>query len=223
MSRYERKFLIEGIHLSEIENCIYTNPGMFFEIYEDRFVNNIYLDTIELASFKDNLSGIMDRIKFRIRWYGDLHGLVRNPNLELKIKTGFVGDKNIYHLKPFEFKLGSCFNEILKNLLKSDIPNNIEQRLKFLMPVIVNRYRRKYFSSFDRKYRITVDTNQSFCGVSGNNIVSSKNNNTCDFNTILELKYNVQHETNARYITNHFPFRMTKSSKYVNAIINSYF
>ena len=45
MSRYERKFLIEGIHLSEIENCIYTNPGMFFEIYEDRFVNNIYLDT----------------------------------------------------------------------------------------------------------------------------------------------------------------------------------
>jgi hypothetical protein len=37
-------------------------------------------------------------------------------------------------------------------------------------------------------------------------------------NTILELKYSDKDDDEARYITNYFPFRMTKSSKYVSGI-----
>ena len=37
-------------------------------------------------------------------------------------------------------------------------------------------------------------------------------------NTVVELKYDPEAEEDARWVSSHFPFRMTKSSKYVNGI-----
>ena len=222
MARYERKFFIDGISSLEVENIVYANPGMFSEIYQTRSINNIYLDTIELASFNDNVSGVMNRKKFRIRWYGKLFGFIEKPNLEIKIKTGLVGSKKIYPLKPLELNTGFICNDIMQHLQDSNLSEDITKKLAFLRPVIMNKYSRKYFVSFDKKYRITVDINQSYCGVSGNSILS-KQKNTCDTNTILEMKYNIEHDNNASAITNFFPFRLTKSSKYVNAIANLYY
>ncbi len=36
-----------------------------------------------------------------------------------------------------------------------------------------------------------------------------------DFSVIMEVKYDEKYENNANYITDNFPFRLTKSSKYV--------
>ena len=41
-------------------------------------------------------------------------------------------------------------------------------------------------------------------------------------NLVLELKYNQEYDSFAEKITNAFPFRMTKSSKYVAAIDQLY-
>ena len=38
--------------------------------------------------------------------------------------------------------------------------------------------------------------------------------------TILELKYSIDNDDHAQIITNHFPFRLTKNSKYEVGIDN---
>ncbi|SVD50132.1 uncharacterized protein METZ01_LOCUS402986 [marine metagenome] len=52
--------------------------------YPDRYINTIYLDNPDYESVRDNLTGISDRFKTRIRWY-DGDPIVK---LEKKIRKG---------------------------------------------------------------------------------------------------------------------------------------
>ena len=81
----------------------------------------------------------------------------------------------------------------------------------------MNRYMRKYFLSFDKKYRITIDFNQAFYRLSNNTLLRKHVDQN---NVILELKYDSHNDDDARYITNNFPFRLSKNSKYVNGVHN---
>ena len=82
---------------------------------------------------------------------------------------------------------------------------------------LLNRYSRRYYQSSDNNYRITIDNEQSFYSI-------NKENNFflhsyTDYDTvILELKYKKDFDEFARHLTSKFPFRMTKSSKYVSGI-----
>ena len=67
--RYETKFSVLDLNHNEIENIIKSHPAIFNEIYFTRNVNNIYFDTVDFSSFIDNIEGVRDRKKVRIRWY----------------------------------------------------------------------------------------------------------------------------------------------------------
>ena len=82
--RYETKFSVIDLNRNEIENIIKSHPAIFHEIYFTRNVNNIYFDTVDFSSYIDNIEGVRDRKKVRIRWYGDLLGECNNPILEIK-------------------------------------------------------------------------------------------------------------------------------------------
>ena len=99
--RYERKFAIPGLTMLEAEAFIRLLPGMFSEIYYPRMVNNIYLDSLQSQCYFDNLDGLKDRVKVRVRWYNNLLGFVEKPVLEFKIKKGALGKKISYALNPF--------------------------------------------------------------------------------------------------------------------------
>ena len=215
--RYERKFFISELTRQEVESIIRINPVMFSEIYHERFVNNIYFDSVSMESFFDNIDGSVDKTKVRIRWYGELSGYIEKPVLELKIKNGLLGKKESYPLRPF--KLNNNFNvqSITANIEKSIIPEIIKMELKSMKPVLLNRYSRKYFQSVNRNYRITVDTDIVFYRIGCRNNSFLKKI-TDDVNVVLELKYNQDMDDNASFITNHFPFRLTKSSKFVSGI-----
>ena len=43
--RYERKFNITELPYMKIISMVKQHPGMFCEIYNERVINNIYLDT----------------------------------------------------------------------------------------------------------------------------------------------------------------------------------
>lgn len=137
--------------------------------------------------------------------------------MEFKIKNGLVGDKKTYSIKSFNFNQGCGCRFMTEHLQSSDLPVSVKTKLKFLKPVVVNTYIRKYYVSFNKNYRITVDTNQWYSGVSGSSVLN-KQFNTQDINTILEIKYDTKNDKRAASITNYFPFRVTKSSKYVNAV-----
>jgi len=180
-------------------------------------VNNIYFDTQGIHCYFDSVDGDSHRLKIRIRWYGELFGKIERPILELKIKNGVVGRKESYALNPLT--LDSHFTiEVLQNTLEqSAIPPLVKENMKKLSPSLVNQYSRKYFQSACSKYRITLDVDQSFYHITRYmNLFSTKTMDTT--NVILELKYNKEFDTEASYITNYFPFRLTKSSKYINGM-----
>ena len=215
--RYERKFRIEGVSDREIFHIVKMNPYHFSEVFFPRNVNNIYFDTIDKVSYFDNVVGLSDRFKVRIRWYGELFGLIEKPVLEIKIKRNLLGSKYSLKLKPFSLKQGFSIADILEVLEKSDIPELIKRHMASLEPTLVNRYSRCYFLSMNKKFRITLDNDLEYFSVcaSKNSFLHSVNEKLV---TILELKYAEQDNDYASEISQYFPFRMTKNSKYITGI-----
>ena len=111
--RYERKYAVSGISVHGVEEIIKNHPAFFKEIYEERYVNNIYLDTQNLTHYYDNVSGKSQRKKYRIRWYHDLSGEIKHPVLEVKIKNGLLGRKESYVLHHLEMEEGEKLSQIL--------------------------------------------------------------------------------------------------------------
>jgi hypothetical protein len=215
--RYERKFFVSEMSEYEIETMIKLHPAMFFEVYSPRYINNLYFDSFALKNYFDSVEGFKDRVKIRIRWYGDLFGVIERPSLELKIKNGLVGRKASYMLNSFAFDKNLKLDTILDVFKKSKIPESLKLDLTILNFSLLNRYRRKYYESMDRGYRITIDSEIKFYHLrSHNNTFLHKS--VDNISTIVELKYGLGDDQYVEQISNHFPFRMTKSSKYVDGI-----
>ena len=220
-NRYERKFFVTDMSTTEIESSIKINPYMFSNIFQPRYINNIYFDSYDLNNYYDNVEGSEKRIKIRIRWYGDLFGYISNPTLEFKVKNGILGKKISCKLPSFTFNskfTNDIFKEIIEN---SNISNLCRIKLSDKVPTLLNRYERKYYISENKKFRITIDKNQSFYQIGPrNNLFLNKIDDNS--NTIIELKYSIENDISANKITNYFPFRLTKSSKYVTGIEKVY-
>lgn len=216
-TRFERKFAINKLSFQEIEMVVKQNSVLFSEIFKQRYINNIYLDTPNLTFFFDNNIGKSKRKKIRIRWYGDMFGLIAHPILEIKIKEGAVGSKLSFPLKPFFLDKDFSFDLLKQVFYKSDLPQWALNQLNILEPTLLNRYKRKYFRSFDKNFRITIDTDITYANITSriNTFAYKSNENS---NIVVELKYDIDKDDFAQQITNQFPFRMTKNSKYVNGI-----
>ena len=211
--RYERKFFLERVNINHVIKCVNLHPRIFKEIYSQRFINNIYFDTHNYNNYLENIEGSAKRLKVRIRWYGDLFGKVKSPVLEIKIKNGLLGKKKSLKINSFNLNSLTDISKILETINNSQL--NID--LKSLKPTLLNRYSRIYFQSIDKKFRITVDNKQEFFSITHTNNLFI--NSIKDFNSvILELKYQEENDFEVNSITNKFPFRLTKSSKYVNGI-----
>jgi SPX domain protein involved in polyphosphate accumulation len=215
--RYERKFIITELNKYEIESLVKLHPAMFSEIYHERSVNNIYFDSIAMANYLDNVDGKSQRLKVRIRWYGDLFGISTHPVLEIKTKNGLIGSKTSYPLETMTVNESMTIDLIHKIFKESKIPDALKLRLMDLKFSLLNCYKRKYFQSADKKFRITIDSDLRFYRLSPvhNTFTDVLVNHT---HTILELKYDKAADDYAERITNYFPFRMTKSSKYVAGV-----
>ena len=216
-ARYERKFVISDLKLQEIEHIIKFHPAMFSEIFYKRRVNNLYLDSIDRQNYRDNMEGGPKRLKVRIRWYGNLFGFIEKPVLELKMKYNEVGVKKSFLLIPF--KLDKNFSKkILQEVFKkSNIPKQVLEILQSLNFSLLNSYKRRYFASMDKKNRITLDNDLVFFEIKDKmNLFKYKIENKKDI--ILELKYDKKNDDEISKITQYFPFRLTKSSKYVSGI-----
>jgi hypothetical protein len=170
-----------------------------------------------MAAYQDKLIGISDRLKVRIRWYGELFGLIKEPVLELKIKRGSLAGKLRFPLASFHLDRGYSLRLQQDIFAKSDIPEMLIDYLKTLKFTLLNRYHRKYFQSTDHKFRITIDFDMESYRIDPvANCFVEKSTDHAD--TILELKYSDKDDEEARFITDLFPMRMTRSSKYVTGI-----
>ena len=216
-NRHERKFVIERLNSKQVESVLRYHPAAFNEIFQERQVNNIYLDTRSMDAFNDNVVGNSNRTKVRIRWYGETFGEIENPVMELKIKKGLTGTKLSYALLPFNLDNQFTHNVLTSIFERSKMPGWVTETLYGYYPVLLNKYRRKYYLSADKQIRITLDTAMTYYKI------AAYNNNFIQYyvdrdTVILEIKYQVELEKIAADISRHLPVRMTKSSKYVNGI-----
>lgn len=214
--RYERKFFVSDLDSKQIQLILKLHPAHFKEIYHQRQVNNIYLDTCNFSNYYANLEGHNNRLKIRVRWYEDLKKAIQ-PQLEFKIKTGLINKKSITFLESFTLNKSVPLFKIIN-------PDSQDQELltfKNLQAVMFNTYQRQYFQDFAGQYRITIDEKLNFYSISNNKKINWQNQIKIP-GTILELKYNLGAENSADRISNFFPFRLSRSSKYVMGMQNLY-
>jgi hypothetical protein len=219
--RYERKFLVEELDAGQARLLVRRHPAMFCAPYPPRHVNNLYLDTEEMENYYANVNGVDERVKVRIRWYGELFGEIAKPVLEFKIKSGLVGTKHIY---PFpSFRLDDTFDgaSFRKLVQRTDLPDQARMYLRDLEVVLCNRYHRWYYATHDQHFRVTVDHEmvyyqvRRFCNHFRYRFLDARN-------IIVELKYDKPQDVQADRVAGFFPFIVTKNSKYVTGIERVY-
>ena len=219
--RYERKFVVDQLDQHQVLSLIKRHPAMFYQPYPPRINNNFYMDTADMVNYHDNVIGSADRRKVRIRWYGELIGPVEKPVLEFKIKRGLVGTKRQYRVSGLAIERGFKAQDLMRNAITSDVPSEVRSHLRTLNIVLLNNYRRRYFVSRDGRFRLTLDTDMAYYRIAGRcNWMAHRQND--HRNVIVELKYGIEDDAEASRISTFFPFRVTKSSKYVQGIERVY-
>ena len=208
--RYERKYRVEDCSTAEVLQIIRNHRSSFTKAYPDRHINSLYLDTYDFNYFKDNISGISNRTKQRIRWYGDDLKNIANPILEIKLKENELGSKQYVRLPNFKIDRFFSYEGYLKQ--------HLWLATNHITPTVMIRYLRSYYKSWDKQIRLTIDQQIRYYPVDHRlnfNITPYR-----DAAIILELKYklNPDNNRNIDYITQDFPFRLTRNSKYINAL-----
>jgi len=218
--RYERKYIVpKSMPLNELIAIVKDNSALFREVFHERQVNNVYFDTHGYKFYFDNVDGVADRQKVRIRWYGDTLGVIQKPKLEVKIKNGLVGDKWTFNLNSFTLNSSIVGRDLQKLFANSNLPSPISEMTCNLNPTLVNSYTRRYFVSIDKKFRITLDYEVFYRDIKTRINNFNKIPQADSFN-VVELKYALEDDELANNISNQFPFRLSKNSKYVNGVNN---
>lgn len=215
--RFEIKVPIPLNRLQMVENWLMLHPLQFMVHHPDRYVNSLYLDSHNLTRFEENLSGISQRRKTRIRWYGDVASPER-CNLEFKYRRGGKGSKRIYPVDIVWDKQKALWSHIVTNC-RQQLP--LEAQLAWeceSVPVLISRYRRRYFISACGQIRATFDDQmQCFEQRYSDRINVSKSRSLGDY-VLLEIKTDAQHEALLSDLVSTCPLRPSRHSKYVNGI-----
>lgn len=208
--------MVTAMSLGAIEMRIKLHPSYFRKAYDPRHINNIYFDTQTLKYYHENERGVSNREKVRIRWYGDLEGRISNPILEVKQKNGLAGTKLSFPLPGFDMSASTSRPDLTKVFEQSNLPDYIREKMKVLTPTLVNRYSRQYYLDSSGKFRVTLDSEMSYYGIKGLSLFPVNMHE--EDGAVLELKYAIEDADAAVSIPDHFPFRLTKNSKYVKGI-----
>jgi len=215
--RYEIKYNIKEVDLTKLKYLLKTHPYSFKSVYKIRQVNNIYFDTLNYENYIENIEGEKNRQKYRIRWYGDFYGISGDPYFEIKYKSGSLGWKDKLKIQSeLDIKKNQKLTPNFKSLLKENYIKLFIKNYQFISPTLLNCYKREYFISNNEKFRITVDTNIQYFDpkkiLNENKIPKEMNQ------IILEIKFEKNHYEELEKVTNFFPFRITKSSKYIMGV-----
>ena len=211
INRFERKWLFRSNNYLALINSLTRSKFFFRTQFPLRRVNSIYFDTQDYASIRQNIDGVSNKKKIRIRWYGS-KDIIKKPIIEIKSKKGFETKKENFNIKGLDnLNLLSIDNlKIIKEILNLQL-----KQKKVIYPVLTTHYEREYFISSNGKIRATIDYNlQSIFLNNLSQIDIVKNfKNIC----ILEFKYSTNLDGYVRKNLNNISLRLSKNSKFVNS------
>jgi len=205
-SRIEKKFIFPNQASDLVKKILLGNN--FKKLYSDRYITSIYIDNLNFDSAKDNINGVNERKKFRVRWYDDD---LNKIYFEQKNKNNFFVWKNIKKLE-LDINKKNLINKIYE--LLSNNNKYIDTNYNYKMVLKIN-YKRSYFISDQGEFRATIDTEINTSPV-------------LDFNkviglpeTILEFKFSKNSESYFRdfFSLRGLNIRSKKYSKYIQSFI----
>jgi hypothetical protein len=203
--RFERKYRIEGIPVDAVRQVIRCLPLSLRPLYPARRVNNLYFDTPALDTFHESVSGVGQRRKFRIRWYGAGAWPDENALFEIKIRDGEMGRKSVFPLAPArEGDIRALTAQV----------RAFPQTPATLCPALFNSYERAYYGTARGDFHLTLDWGLQYRDYFGGSKRLAE-----DAAVVMEVKYSKESEADlAAQILQNLPFRLGKNSKYVQGI-----
>ena len=192
-----------------------TSKG-FSTSFPDRVISSIYFDTEDLKSLNDNLDGVSNRRKYRVRWYNkDLN----SARFEIKIKEAMLGRKVVGNIMTNNSI--NSLSDLLDSVYGVGEGACVLDQSKYA-PILIVQYDREYYESECGLIRATIDKNIQ-CGKMFGQL--SNNSRYSDVmldhdSIVLEFKYDSMHDDYFRsLISNDIKFRSTKYSKYTNSYL----
>tara|TARA_B110001452_G_scaffold252950_1_gene243197 strand:- start:383 stop:1057 length:675 start_codon:yes stop_codon:yes gene_type:complete len=211
INRFERKWIYRSSNHLILINSLIRSNFFFNKQYPDREVNSIYFDDNNYSSIKQNLDGVSEKKKIRVRWYGAQSKLVK-PVLEIKSKRGLETKKETFKIS----ELNDLEYVDFKNLeLIKDIVNSKNKTKNIVSPILTTNYDRQYFISNNGSVRATVDYNLKSTYLKNFSQLSIIKNfsSSC----ILEIKYPTNLDKYVRRNLKEITLRLSKNSKFINS------
>ncbi|MBI4229829.1 MAG: VTC domain-containing protein [Planctomycetes bacterium] len=218
-TRMERKFApsaaLDALAVVDAHLCG-VHPGIR-DLHPPRVVLNVYLDTPDLRFYRDAVAGLPRRRKVRIRWYAradasDAGVPVRAGRLEIKSRDGPLVRKRVFGLSGFDPAACATRRGVQAILDAAGLPAGVRESLRWLRPVLRNRYRRAYRATVDGRCRVTIDTALADAAPAGRAADRVRDG------AVLELKYAAVDEGIAARICAQIPWRLVRHSKYVTGL-----
>jgi SPX domain protein involved in polyphosphate accumulation len=78
--RYERKYVLNNNMSWLFKEMLFKKN--FKKIFFKRKVKSLYFDTFDYQFFRENIEGVENRIKPRIRWYEGLNEKLEKKNIQ---------------------------------------------------------------------------------------------------------------------------------------------
>ena len=214
--RRERKYPLSLAELLRFRWWQRGHGRAFTPAYPTRTVNNIYFDSPDWTNYGDNMSGVSDRTKCRLRWYGELE-TGAEATFEVKRRRNAIGHKRGQRVPMSELHLRSLPIERLYTRLRVLLPAELRLQLdQCHRPVLYNRFRREYYEAPDG-LRLTVDTDIVHAPLRGSSLPALRPTPGAT-HAVVELKYPLERRPEAQEAFRRLPFRATRFSKYMAGI-----
>jgi hypothetical protein len=216
--RYEVKFATDPTALPTVRSWIRLHPAAFRQAHPPRLVNSLYFDTATWASLADNLAGVAERDKLRLRWYGaDLTWI--DGSVELKAKRGELGTKIVEPLKRPLALDDRRWSDIARNLRSQPLAALAAAVSRKNLPIVIIRYHREYFVSADRAARLTVDSVISTFDQTRSGYPNVRRAIPAEPALIVELKGAADNRKSLQAVAAHMPLTRVAWSKYGRGVL----
>lgn len=219
--RTEVKIPVPMALLSDVRAWIQMHPMHWRQPFPPRQINNIYLDSPTSWGVNANLSGVGDRAKLRLRWYGECVCCIGAARLELKRRLGTAGWKEIYSFDAALDLRRDTWTEIVFKMEHS-VPEYVAALLlRYPMPVLINAYQREYYATPDEMLRLTVDYRLRAYGQRSSCVPNLSRAVVLPDEAVIELKAPCDPAARRRLdaALSYFPLSVDRFSKYVQGVL----
>jgi len=215
LPRYELKFIAEPIEYFRMLTWLRQRSLCFKTEYPERQVNNIYFDTYNYNSYCENIYGSSSKSKVRFRWYGSSNE-PKNGSLEVKCKRNQLNWKLIYKAQKDQSKYAGDWRAMCFKI-RRELPQEARKWMEmYPVPVLINRYKRKYFVSHDKKIRVTLDNNLVIYDQTRKRIPNYHSKSNLPKFLVLEIKFSGELRDHVVNLLGDIPWRSSRFSKYVS-------